>query len=296
MGLLRISITNRFLASFMRRRGAAQALAGQGSEAALHTVRGERVQMQIRPGIELAGLSDLGCQRENNEDRYSYWEPGSDAQFALRGRLVSVADGMGGYEGGQEASRIAVETVENAYANNADADPQSSLLSGFRLAHQEIQKYAEAHPALEGMGTTCTSIALLGKRLYFAHVGDSRLYLVRGSSISRLTQDHSYVSRLVAHGVISAEEAESHPQRHILTAALGAGSEVEPDVPTTPVDLRSGDNLVLCTDGLWGLVHDDEIQKVVAGNPPQEACQQLVQMARDRGGPDNITLQILRVS
>jgi protein phosphatase len=271
-----------------------QVLAGR--KASFHSAKSEaNEEMQIRPGIELAALTDVGCQRENNEDRYSYWEAKSDQQFALKGRLISVADGMGGYEGGQEASRIAIEAVEEAYANDSGNDVQSSLLSGFRAAHQKIQSYAQSHPALEGMGTTCTSIALLGDRLYFAHIGDSRLYLVRDGSISRLTQDHSYVSRLVAHGVISSDEAEFHPQRHILTAALGAGAEVEPDCSPSPIELRSGDRLVLCTDGLWGVVHEDEIQRVVAEHAPEDACRELVQMARDRGGPDNITLQVLRV-
>ncbi len=251
--------------------------------------------MQIRPGIELAALTDLGCQRENNEDRYSYWEPDSEQQFAAKGRLISVADGMGGYEGGQEASRIAIESVEEAYARAAGSDVQSALLAGFRAAHQKIQNYTLSHPALEGMGTTCTSAAVLGRMLYFAHVGDSRLYLVRDGVITRLTQDHSYVSRLVAHGVISSEEAEFHPQRHILTAALGAGSEVEPDVPAVPVELRPGDRLVLCTDGLWGVVGDEQIKKAVSSESPSAACRELVKMARDRGGPDNITLQVAQI-
>jgi PPM family protein phosphatase len=251
--------------------------------------------MQIRPGIELAALSDLGCQRENNEDRYSYWEPASDQQFASKGRLVSVADGMGGYEGGQEASRIAIETIEGAYAGGEGGDPHSLLLDGFHTAHRKIQEYADTHPGLEGMGTTCTTVALRDLQLYFAHIGDSRLYLLRNGSIRQLTHDHSYVSRLVAHGVISSEEAESHPQRHILTAALGAGAEVEPDCPTNPVELQPGDSLVLCTDGLWGLVHEPEIQKVIAQHAPGEACSELVGMARSRGGPDNITLQVIRI-
>src|SRR6516165_1928528 len=125
--------------------------------------------MRIRAGIELAALTDLGCQRENNEDRFSYWEPPSDEQFAVKGRLVSVADGMGGYEGGQEASRIALEAVEEIYSRGAQQDPQSLLIEVFRSAHQKIQQYAALHPALQGMGTTCTSVALLGSRLYFAH-------------------------------------------------------------------------------------------------------------------------------
>jgi PPM family protein phosphatase len=252
--------------------------------------------MKVRPGVELAGLSDIGCQRENNEDRYSYWEPASDAQFSLKGRLAIVADGMGGYEGGQEASRIAIEMIEEVYANAGAGDPRTWLLQGFQVAHHRIQEYAEKYPDLHGMGTTCTAMALLDHLLYFGHVGDSRLYLVRGSSISRLTQDHSYVSRLVQNGVLRAEEAESHPQRHILTAALGAGNSITPDSPAQPVALESGDVLVLCTDGLWGLLTEPEIQSAVVGKNAAEICDSLVETAKKRGGPDNITVQVLRIN
>ena len=251
--------------------------------------------MRVRPGVELAGLSDVGCQRENNEDRYSYWEPADDPQFPLKGRLAIVADGMGGYEGGQEASRIAVEVIEEVYATAASGDPRSWLLQGFQTAHQRIQEYAVKYPDLHGMGTTCTAMALLDHQLYFAHVGDSRLYLVRASSISRLTHDHSYVSRLVENGVLRAEEAESHPQRHILTAALGAGNTITPDSSAQSVSLESGDVLVLCTDGLWGLLTESEIQSAVAGKTAAEICDTLVETAKKRGGPDNITVQVLRI-
>src|SRR5438876_965260 len=153
--------------------------------------------MGIRPGVELASLSDIGCQRENNEDSYSYWEAISEEQYQRKGRLAIVADGMGGYEGGQEASRLAVTIIEDMYAS-APNGPQLALLAGFQAAHQRIQEHANEHPDLHGMGTTCTAIALIGNLLYFTHVGDSRLYLVRDATISRLTHDHSYVSRLVA--------------------------------------------------------------------------------------------------
>lgn len=251
--------------------------------------------MRIRHGIELGSLSDVGCHRENNEDRCSYWEPADEGQFQTKGRLAIIADGMGGYEGGQEASRLAVETVEAVYADTPDSEPQALLVSAFQAAHERIQEHARERSALHGMGTTCTAIALLGHHLYYAHVGDSRLYLVRNGSISQLTHDHSYVSRLVEHGVISSEEAESHPQRHILTAALGAGTEITPDTPEQPVSLDAGDVLVLCTDGLWGVVNDDEIRGVVSTKNPHDACRELVETARQRGGPDNITMQILRV-
>jgi protein phosphatase len=251
--------------------------------------------MRIRPGIELGSLSDVGCHRENNEDRYSYWEPADDAQFQSKGRLAIIADGMGGYEGGQEASRLAVETIEEVYGDTPDSEPQALLVTAFQEAHQRILREADERTALQGMGTTCTAIALLGPHLYYAHVGDSRLYLVRNGSISRLTHDHSYVSRLVKHGVISSEEAESHPQRHILTAALGAGTDLTPETPEQPVTLSPGDVLVLCTDGLWGVVNDEEIRGVVSSRNPNDACRELVETAKQRGGPDNITMQVLRV-
>jgi len=169
------------------------------------------------------------------------------------------------------------------------------LLTGFQIAHERILEYAAGHPELHGMGTTATAIVLLGNQLQYAHVGDSRLYLVRGANISRLTHDHSYVGRLVENGVISSEEAETHPQRHILTAALGAGAEISPETPPHPVALQKGDVLVLCTDGLWSLLSETEIQSVVAGNDPPEACRALIKMTKDRGGPDNITVQVLRL-
>lgn len=252
--------------------------------------------MRIRPGIELAGLSDIGCQRENNEDFYSYWEPAAERDFQRLGRLLLVADGMGGYEGGQEASHLAAQTIQEIYSQTSDGNAQSLLLAGFQAAHQRIQEHASTHPELQGMGTTCTAVALLENRMYFAHVGDSRLYLVHGGQLSKVTRDHSYVSRLVENGVISSEEAESHPQRHILTAALGAGTDIVPDYASEALVLSSGDTLVLCTDGLWSQVSEPEIQNMVAENDPQDACSALVKTARARGGPDNITVQILRVA
>ena len=182
--------------------------------------------MRVRPGVELAGLSDVGCQRENNEDRYSYWEPAND---------LGVPDARAGWplwpmawadtKAARKPAASRLRSSKRSMPNGAEGDPRAWLLQGFQAAHQRIQEYADKYPDLHGMGTTCTAMALLDHQLYFAHVGDSRLYLVRGSTISRLTHDHSYVSRLVENGVLRAEEAESHPQRHILTAALGAGNQ-----------------------------------------------------------------------
>jgi serine/threonine protein phosphatase PrpC len=251
--------------------------------------------MNVKPGVEVASLSDVGCQRENNEDSFLYWEPASDAEFERKGRLAVIADGMGGHEGGQEASRMAVETVREVYDQGFRDDPQTALVESFVAAHARIQRFAELHPVFHGMGTTCTALVLRGRQLYFAHVGDSRLYLIRDARILRLTRDHSYVGRLVESGIVRPEDAEKHPQRHILTAALGAGREVAVDGAEYGVALQDGDDLLLCTDGLWSIVTEDELQMAASNNPPAECCAALVTLARKRGGPDNITLQVLRV-
>lgn len=249
---------------------------------------------KARPGVEVASLTDVGLQRANNEDSYLYWEPETDAEFHDKGRLGIIADGMGGYEGGQEASRLAVETVREAYANAHSNDPKVALYDAFTLAHKRIQSYAVEHPELQGMGTTCTALAILDRNLFFGHVGDSRLYLIRNRSVARLTRDHSYVSRLVESGIVRSEDAETHPQRHILMAALGSGSESIPDVSPEPILLEDDDALILCTDGLWGQVTEKELILAVEGASAEQTCLTLVKIAIERGGPDNITLQVLR--
>lgn len=246
--------------------------------------------------MEVASLTDIGRVRRNNEDSCLYWEPEREEEFRRKGRLAVVADGMGGYEGGQEASRIAVETVREVYDRAFRDDPKLALLEAFSVAHERIQDYADQHPTFHGMGTTCTALAVVGTRLHFAHVGDSRLYLVRDGGISRLTRDHSYVGRLVDSGIVSPEDAESHPQRHILTAALGSGMEVAADVPHEPRALQPGDTLILCTDGLWGVLADKDLAAAVQAGSPADSCAAAVRMALQRGGPDNITVQMLRVT
>ena len=253
--------------------------------------------MNVNPELEVASLSNVGCQRENNEDSYLYWEPAADSELQRKGRLAVIADGMGGYEGGQEASRLAVETVREIYENVVIDDPHAALLEAFARAHERIQSYAARHPELRGMGTTCTALVIRDRQLYFAHVGDSRLYLVRGDNIARLTRDHSYVGRLVESGIVRAEDAERHPQRHILTAALGAGIELSTiQSGQQGMALQDFDVLLLCTDGLWGVVSDQELEEAVKASPPAECCAALVKLALQRGGPDNITVQLLRIA
>jgi PPM family protein phosphatase len=251
-------------------------------------------KLRARPGVKVAAATDVGCQRENNEDSYLYWEPAGDTGFQQKGRLAIVADGMGGHEGGQDASRIATETIKEVYETSTGG-PQDALLDGFKGAHEKVIEYATQHPQLRGMGTTATAIALRGNHLFYAHIGDSRLYRLHEAKLTRVTRDHSYVGRLFENGVISAEEAEVHPQRHILTAALGTGPEFTPDSPEQPIPLDPGDILLLCTDGLWGVVGDREIQQTIASNDVNQACRKLIERARERGGPDNITAILLRL-
>lgn len=255
--------------------------------------------MEIRPGIALANLSDVGCVRENNEDYYCYAEPEGEEEYAKRGRLAIIADGMGGYEGGQIASHMAVEIVREAYlkdAKDSDNDPLDALLEGFRVAHQQILAKARESDFLDGMGTTCTAAVILGSNLIYAHVGDSRLYLLRGPDIFQITRDHSYVNKMVEAGMLTPEEAEHHPQKNVLMMALGASKEIRADCPAEPVALLPGDTLLMCTDGLSGLVSNEEMQLNVNGKPLEQGCKDLIELAKSRGGHDNITVQLLRVA
>jgi len=251
--------------------------------------------MKVRTGIEVSVQSDIGCLRQNNEDSFGYWEPEDDQQFLRKGRLAVVADGMGGYEGGQEASRLAVETLVAVYRDFSGDDPQAALVEALQAAHEQIRQYSFAHPELRGMGTTCTAAAIVQDALYYVHVGDTRLYLIRDGQITRVTRDHSYVGRLVESGVISPEEAENHPQRNILTAALGTNPDLIMDSPAQPEPLRPDDVLLICSDGLWGQVRDSEILDAVENKSAEQAGRKLIELARERGGPDNITVEILRL-
>jgi len=259
--------------------------------------------MKVRSGIEVSSQSDIGCLRTNNEDSFGYWEPEDDEQFLRKGRLAVVADGMGGYEGGQEASRLAVETLMAFYRDFAGEDPQQALIEALQAAHEEIRRHSVAHPELRGMGTTCTAAAIVRRddgasqydALYYVHVGDTRLYLIRDGEIMRVTRDHSYVGRLVEAGMISPEEAERHPQRNILTAALGTNPDLIMDSPGHAEPLLPEDVLVICSDGLWGQVRDAEILSAVQDKTAEEAGRELIELARERGGPDNITVEILRL-
>lgn len=240
--------------------------------------------MTVRPGIELANLTDPGCVRERNEDYYCYFEPDDDDAFRARGRLLVVADGMGGHEGGQIASGIAVEMVRQTWSSGA-GDPSELLFAALSKAHAAIQDYAREHPELAGMGTTCTAAALIGGMLYYGHVGDTRLYLIRGGAIVDRTLDHSRVHHLVSAGLIRPEDAKDHPERNRIFNCLGAF--VAPSVEVShPTALHGGDILLLCSDGLWGNLNDRGIIDALSGRTVMRAVPEMVDAALELGGID----------
>jgi serine/threonine protein phosphatase PrpC len=252
--------------------------------------------MQIRSDVELANASDVGCVREGNEDYFLYIEPDDDGEFAHRGRLIVVADGMGGRNGGEVASRLAAEAVRDAFRNGDQSDPRSTLVEGFHRAHQAILREAASDPELHGMGTTCCAAIVRQGNMYYGHVGDSRIYVLRDGQAEQLTEDHSMVARMVREGLLTEQQAERHEQRNVLTQALGVDSDsLAGDFPMEPLELVAGDIVLLSTDGLHGLVSGSEMALVAKDQPLGEACRELVAMAKVRGGPDNITVQMLAI-
>ena len=239
-------------------------------------------------------LSDVGCVRELNEDSGASIQPDNPDLRASKGSLILVADGMGGHSAGEVASRLAVDTITRIYYEATD-DPQSALKRAFVEANREINKAAEKDESKTGMGTTCTALVLQNGTAISAHVGDSRLYLVRDQAIYLMTEDHSAVMEMVKAGLITMEQARHHPDKNVILRAMGSHPEVEVACWSAPFPVRGGDKFVLCSDGLYDLVGDDEIKEGVAGRDPLSACQTLIGLARERGGHDNITVGVIAV-
>lgn len=237
--------------------------------------------------IEVASISDTGRQRANNQDAYGEGRAPSGA------RLIIVADGMGGHQGGETASRIAVETVRDFVATSEDPPSvalRSALEHANRTVHGEAQRVAE----LAGMGTTGVAVLFsTSGEAFVGNVGDSRAYRLRERELQQITQDHSLVAELQRRGILSEEEAAVHPRRNEVLRSLGVEPEVTVDVHE--LDLAGGDLFLLCSDGLSGVVTDEEIGEVMGREPPAQAVRTLVDLANERGGPDNVTVQIARV-
>jgi len=236
--------------------------------------------------------TDKGCVRETNEDSGRMVRPSDPALLRERGVLVVVADGMGGHSAGEVASRMAVELVGRLYYQTA-GDAQEALSGAVAEANRQIYAASQDGEDHQGMGTTCTALALRGGAAFAAHVGDSRLYMLRGGQIYQLTEDDSHVMELVRHGLISKEEARTHEDKNVILRALGTAPEVEVSA-VSPLETRAGDFYLLCSDGLHDLVRDEEIARVVSeAADVHAAAEQLVALAKERGGHDNITVGIV---
>jgi serine/threonine protein phosphatase PrpC len=232
--------------------------------------------------------SDVGLARSGNEDSY------------LCGRTVfAVADGLGGHQGGEVASATAVAPLA-ALDGHPFADPAEAaeaLAGAVREANAAIIDRAAGDPALWGMGTTVTAATVAGDRfLQLAHVGDSRAYLLRDGALGQLTSDHTVVGELVRRGRLTPEQAAIHPERSILTRAVGLDPRILVDTPD-PLELRPGDQVLLCSDGLTEAVDDEQIAELLAAEGDgDDACRALIDAANAAGGPDNITVVVVRIA
>ena len=241
----------------------------------------------------IGAKTDLGCVRENNEDKFEFFVPSDPVTLAIKGEVVAVADGMGGHAAGQIASELALKTFIKTYFAGSSADVEACLRASVREANAVVHATSNI-PGRSGMGTTLTVAVVRGKELYVAQVGDSRLYFCHNGRLEQLTEDHSWVAEQVKMGAMSELDAESSPFRNVITRSMGNQPEVEPDI--TRRDIEEGDTLLLCSDGLSGVVGIGEMERALTENGPAECCQQLVQMALDRGGPDNVTILVARVN
>jgi protein phosphatase len=268
--------------------------------------------------VRTFGLTDRGRVRPANEDQFLIAEltkamkvlgaslPQPETQHAVeRGYLFIVADGMGGHQAGEQASALAVEAIE-AFALNTlkwffllKGTEEQTVLKEFQTALQaadaRVCQQAAQHPEFAGMGTTVTMAYSLGSRLFIVHVGDSRCYLLRGQELQRLTHDHTLVEEMVRRGQLKPEEAARHRLRHVITNVIG-GPEPGVLVECHRIESEAGNRLLLCSDGLTGMVSDDRIAAILQSeDDPRVACERLVAEANENGGKDNITVIVAHV-
>ena len=243
--------------------------------------------------IEYAALTDVGVRRSHNQDSHVAMPAGDPDLWARRGHVFLVADGMGAHAVGELASKMAVDGIPHIYSKYADDGPLAALRKAFVETNVVIHTRGQQNREFEGMGTTGTALVLRPEGAWVGHVGDSRAYRVRDGFIEQLSFDHSLVWELARRQNVDPHELQSIPS-NVIVRSLGPERDVQADIEG-PHPLREGDIFVLCSDGLSGPVTDREIGAVVSALPPEEACRFLVDLANLHGGPDNITVIIVRV-
>jgi serine/threonine protein phosphatase PrpC len=260
--------------------------------------------------VHVFGRTDVGRTREHNEDAFVVADLSTGNAtlqpevrthtMGVKGSLFMVADGMGGAAAGEIASAMAVDTVLAEMRTSWIARPETSgeafvraIKQSTKTANEQINAYAAAHPEYRGMGTTATVAGILGDTLYLAQVGDSRAYLVRNGMARQITKDQSLMQKLIEAGELTEEEAELSERRNIILQALGPEATIKVDL--THQNVRRGDTLVLCSDGLSGQVTKDDIANIVGSESDlTDACKRLIDLANENGGPDNITVIVAR--
>lgn len=246
--------------------------------------------------MELGFKSDLGRKRKVNEDSIILLcldsLPGLDS---FKAGVFVLADGMGGHNAGEVASRLSSSECARVLLGEVFQGTvfSSAIRHGFERANSIVRDYVKMHPDCAGMGSTLSLVLLAGGRAYIGHVGDSRVYKINREGIKQITRDHSLVQELIDRGELSREEARNHPQKNVVTRAVGSQREVAVDLFEETV--LGGDFILLCCDGLSNMVEDQLIRETVLGSSnPQEACDRLVSLANKRGGHDNISVIIIR--
>lgn len=247
-----------------------------------------------RSALDYASLSDVGLRRGNNQDSFAVALAGDEQDWQRRGHLFMVADGMGAHAAGELASKMACESLPHTYRKMLDRSPAEALNLAIHSANSTIHDRGQANAEFQGMGTTCSVLVLLPATALVAHVGDSRVYRLRGEKFEQLTFDHSLVWEMMAAGQMPRGEVANFIPKNIITRSLGPRPEVQVDLEG-PYPLERGDTFLLCSDGLSGQMKDEELGALLVALPPEDAVRAMVDMANLRGGPDNITAIVVRV-
>jgi len=249
---------------------------------------------QFERCIRFASLTDTGMRRKNNQDSLNSLVSSDETFWRQRGHLFLVADGMGAHAAGELASKLAADSIPHYYSKDLDSEPVVALRQAIIEANNIIFQRGQANLEFQGMGTTCSILLLLPEGAIVAHVGDSRIYRLRNGQLDQLSFDHSLVWEMQAAGRVSAEAAEMHLPKNIITRSLGPNRSVQIDLEG-PFPIFPGDVYLLCSDGLTGPISDQQIGTILGCMPPEEATRTLIDMANLRGGPDNISVTVVQV-
>jgi len=245
--------------------------------------------------LQSSSVSDIGKIRQNNEDSYLELVIENKNVNCL---LLVVADGMGGHNAGEVASKTVVESIESYFkSEESDLNSDKTLIylkESIEQANLEVFNASANDEKLKGMGSTCTAMMILNNQIFIAHVGDSRAYLLRGNNINQLTKDHTLAEKMFDSGIISKDEAKTSPHRNMLMKAIGIAEQLEVET-YNPFKVQPGDIYLLCSDGLTEYIEEEELRSILNIYEPDEACKLLVKIANKRGGKDNITVQIVKV-